>query len=278
METAKLSPTFGLEIAGLALQDLTSVEDRSSFTDLLHRNQLVVVRDQKLSAPQLVEIVNWLGVSEPSYPADFLHPQHPEIFIISNMMENGRPIGSTSNGFGWHTDSIYAERPAAYTMLYNIKSPTKGGETLFANTCAAYEALPEEKRIILDGLRCTHSYQYNYSLRRNAPPMTEELKRKFPDVQHPLVRTHPLTKRRGLFLGKTTTVAVDGPDGAADISLIDELVTFATSHQFFYAHQARPSDFVIWDNTGLMHSATEYDLKGEERLVHRMMTLGERPI
>lgn len=275
MKTAPLSPSFGLEIRDLKLQSLT---DWGEFIALLHRWQVLVVRDQELSFAELVTINRHLGEPDPQFPVDFRLSDHPEIFVISNLTKDGKPIGSTSNGRDWHTDAIYAQHPNAFTMLYTVESPGSGGATLFASMFAAYDALPDEKKRSLEPLECVHSYYYAYSRRPNAPPMTErELRTLFPDVRHPLVRTHPATGRKGLFLGKTTTIGVEGPDGPLDRSIVDELIAYGTGPRFTYAHSARPGDFIIWDNVGLMHTATDYDFRGDRRLVYRMLTKGDAP-
>jgi taurine dioxygenase len=285
MKTLALAPSFGLEIHGLRLQSLRSPADWAEFKALLHGAQVLVVRDQQLSFDELKHINRQLGEPDSQYPPEYRLAGHPEIFVISNLVEDGKRVGSTTNGRDWHTDAIYAERPNEFTMLYTVEAPRTGGATMFANMFDAYEALPEATKQRLQGLRCRHSYVQAYSLRRGERPQfsDDQLRALFPDVAHPIVRTHPVTGRKGLFIGRTTAIGIEGPEGtqgaagAADRTLIDELLAHAVESRFTLAHHARPGDFIVWDNAGLMHTATAYDEVNDRRLVYRMLTQGSRP-
>jgi taurine dioxygenase len=282
MKTLALAPTFGLEILGLRLQSLRSPAEWDEFKALLHEAQVLVVRDQQLSFDELKQVNRQLGEPDSQYPPEYRLDGHPEIFVISNLVENGRRVGSTTNGRDWHTDAIYADRPNAFTMLYTVEAPRAGGATMFANMYDAYEALPESTRNQLQGLRCRHSYVQAYGLRRGERPQfsDEQLRALFPDVAHPIVRTHPVTGRKGLYIGRTTAVGIEGSEGRndeKDRGLIDELLAHAVQPRFTLAHHARPGDFIVWDNAGLMHTATAYDEVNDRRRVYRMLTKGSRP-
>jgi taurine dioxygenase len=275
MQGKPITDHMGLEIDDVELQSLTSPESHREFISLVRKHLVVVVRNQKLTMAAFSSIGSWLGEFEPGYPADYRLEDYPEIFTISNLREEGTQIGSTTNGMGWHTDGVYTPAPITFTMLYTVESPRVGGHTLFADMYAAYESLPEKTKERIENLYCVHSYQYQYMRRPNAPPMTDEMKRKFPDIRRPLVKKHSVTGRKGLYLTAGTVVAVEGPDGPIDKCLVNELIEHATSERFVYRHKGEPGDFIIWDNEGTMHSASPYDTQAERRLVYRIMTAGE---
>jgi taurine dioxygenase len=267
-----LTPFLGARLHDVRLQDIKDTADRRQFMALVHKHQLVVVPGQKLDPDELISLANWLGKIDLGYPAEYRLHNHPEIFVISNLKKDGKQIGSTTNGQSWHTDGIYTPKPITFTMLYTLESPRVGGETAFTSTCAAYDSLPEETKEQIEHLSCIHSYEYNYSRRPNAPPMTAEMKQRFPEIRQPLVKPHPVTGRKGLFMTASTLVRVEGLNGAVDRKIVDDLIDYATGDRFVYRHHAEPGDFVIWDNAGTMHSATPYDITAERRLVYRIMT------
>lgn len=276
MHGKRITDHMGFEIDDVDLQSLTSPESRQEFIALVRKNLVVIVRNQKLTMAEFAAIGNWLGEPELGYPADYRLTEYPEIFTISNLREGETQIGSTTNGMGWHTDGIYTPAPITFTMLYTVESPRVGGHTLFADMYAAYESLSESTKQRLEDVYCLHSYEHQYTRRPNAPPMTEEMKRRFPDVRRALVKAHSATGRRGLYLTAGTVVAVEGPNGPVDKGIVDELIEHATSERFVYRHKGEPGDFIIWDNEGTMHTATPYDFQSERRLVYRIMTTGNR--
>jgi taurine dioxygenase len=277
MGTRKFTDHFGLEIDEFDIKDLKSDRDWSDFRELIHQNQLIVLRDQKLSPADIVGLNKRLGKPGAQLPRQYCLPDFEEIFVISNIVENGRPIGSTSNGFGWHSDMIYGPIPTAITALYIVEAPKEGGATIFADLYAAYEALPEDERRVLDKVEIEHSYEFTYKKRKNAPPLPEEAKRLYPDVIHPLVRAHPHTGRKGFFFGQLSARNVVGLD-VDDAAFIERLSKHMISDQFTYTHASRSGDLMIWDNRGLMHTATPYDFEKDRRLAYRIVTVDETVI
>jgi taurine dioxygenase len=274
MRTRKFTDHFGLEVDEFDIKSLKSDQDWTEFLELIYQNQLVVLRDQDLSPAEIVGINKRLGKPSPQLPRQYCLPDYPEIFVISNIVENGRALGSTSNGFGWHSDMIYGPIPTAITALYIVESCKQGGATIFANLYAAYEALPEDERRTLDKVGIEHSYEFTYKKRKNAPPLPEEAKRLYPDVVHPLVRAHPHTGRKGFFFGQLSARNVVGLD-VDDAAFIDRISGHMISDQFTYTHASRDGDLMIWDNRGLMHTATPYDFEKDRRLAYRIVTVDE---
>lgn len=277
MRTRKFTDHFGLEIEDFDIKSLSTDAEWKDFLDLLYRDQLVVVRDQHLEPDDVVRINKRLGTPREQLPRQYCLPDHPEIFVISNIVENGKPLGSTSNGFGWHSDMIYGPTPTAITALYVVEACKAGGATVFANLYASYEALSEEERARLDKLGIGHSYEYTYKKRKNAPPLPEEARRLYPDVVHPLVRAHPYTGRKGFFFGELSARDVIGLDGDQR-AFIDRISQHMVSDRFTYTHTSRTNDLMLWDNRGLMHTATPYDFETDRRLVYRIVTIEEAEV
>jgi taurine dioxygenase len=277
MRTRSFTDHFGLEVEEFDIKSLRTDEEWKDFLDLIYKHQLLVLRDQQLSAAEVVAINKRLGTPNAQVPRQYCLDDYPEIFVISNIVENGRAIGSTSNGFGWHSDMIYGPTPTAITALYMVEACREGGGTIFANLYAAYEALPEEERRTLDKVGIEHSYQYTYTKRKNAPPLPEEAKRLYPDVVHPLVRAHPHTGRKGFFFGQLSARNVVGID-VDDREFIDRISEHMVSDRFTYKHFSRTNDLMLWDNRGLMHTATPYDFENDRRLVYRIVTIEENKV
>jgi taurine dioxygenase len=265
---------FGAYVRDVRLQDLTP-DHGPGVLDALHHHQVLVFESQSLSATEYSAFARILGPPEPHVLAQFHLPDAPEIYVISNIVENGRRIGYADGGYEWHTDMAFAEFPMAYTMLYTREAPPAGADTVFASTYTAYEALPETERQRLRGLDVIHSIEKLYEGRAEQP--SEATRKKRPDVVHPLVRTHPATGRDGLYLGIRQTRNVTGLDEAQSDALISGLVEMITTPEQVYRHKWKVGDVVVWDNRGLLHAATPYDQENNRRLVWRISIRGERP-
>ncbi|WP_174285537.1 TauD/TfdA dioxygenase family protein [Sphingomonas bacterium] len=236
----------------------------------------MVVRGQTLAPEDLVDFAGRFGPVEYGVREDYQLPENPDVYVISNIVENGKPIGNPSDGFAWHTDLSFLEHPTAYTFLYALEVPEEGGDTEFANVAVSYDKLPAEQKARLDRMSVRHSYTMLHATRKNARALTEEEERRMPDVIHPMVRTHPATARKALYLGPDTSlpVGLDPDEGSA---LILSLMKKATEAQEVYAHHWRAGDLVVWDNRTMVHRATEYDRARYRRHLHRVTVRGERP-
>jgi len=203
--------------------------------------------------------------------------QHPEIFVVSNIEKNGKPVGVKRAGWGWHSDGEDKRLPNMASMLYGIKTPDIGGDTGFASTYRAYEALSPEVQGRLEGKRARFSrvemHLVNYP---NLPPLTDAEKRERPDVWHPIVRTHPETQRKCLYIGRWA-VEIEGIPGDEGRELIDELTAHISKPEFTYIHKWQPGDVVFWDNRCTQHCAIPYDDSKEERYMLRTTLEGDTP-
>jgi taurine dioxygenase len=163
------------------------------------------------------------------------------------------------------------------TMLYGIVCPPVGADTLLADMTAAYEALPEARKGELDGRTIHHSYHRFMAARDDRAPLTEAQKQLTPDVHHPIVRTHPATGRKSLFIGTGTVFSVSGMDPADGKAMVDDLVEFATQERFVHAHVWKEGDLLMWDNRNTLHTGTLFEDAKYKRHIHRMMVTGDKP-
>jgi taurine dioxygenase len=276
--TKPLSPSLGLEIRGL---DIRGIAKRNQFDEikrLLVEHQVLAFKDQALAPEDLDAFTRLFGQPDQHVLTEYALDGYPDIFVISNIVRNGRPIGSRSEGFAWHTDLIYFEYPAAYTILYALEVPPEGGNTLFTSLYRAYDALPEEERAQFKKLQIVHSYSHMYAAQQRSKPLTAEQLARTPDVTHPMVRVHPDTGREGLYVNKGTVKGIVGMESEEAKRLIDRLFAFAQQDRFIYSHKWTARDLVIWDNRGALHTATPYDMERHRRLIYRTSVRGERPM
>jgi taurine dioxygenase len=281
-----LDAPFGAEVIGL---DARSLGSAKGILDLLHRHQVIVLRDQVFAPAEYVRFSSLLGELQLQVLDRFTHPQAREIYVLSNVIENGEPVGNSNDGFTWHTDQSTRREPTAYTMLYGVECPPVGGDTLFANTALSFEGLPAERQQKLSGLRAIFNHARlhekqremlaNDQIRDDHKPLSADERKALEDQSavHPLVRTHPATGRKGLYLGTLSFAGFEGVDTEEALRLMDELVTHSTGAPFLYRHQWRENDLVLWDNRALLHIATAYDKEKYRRLMWRTSVAGEVP-
>ncbi|MDP7651117.1 MAG: TauD/TfdA family dioxygenase [Rhodospirillales bacterium] len=204
-------------------------------------------------------------------------PEHQEIVVISNLKKDGKPVG-VPLAYTWHTDGQHFREPVWGSILWGKEVPLEKGDTLFANMALAYDELPEETKRRIEGLKVLHSrvrvYPIHYPDRR---PMTEDEKATMPDVVQPLVRTHPETGCKALYLKGNAGWEVVGMPRDEGLALLDELEAFATRPERVYAHRWEQGDAVFWDNRSTMHSATPYDMTRYRRVMYRTTIAGDVP-
>ena len=267
---------IGGECVGLDAARATS-EDVEGLKRALADVGVVVLREQRLSPGVLREFGARFGRVETPIRDRFKVPGQEDVYVISNIVENGKPIGNPNDGFGWHTDQSYMHEPTAYTFLYGVETPAEGADTQFATGFKAYDDLTAEERERFSKMTAVHSLRRIQADRTWDLPLTSAELGRAPDVEHPIVRTHPLTGRRALYLGTKRgcyPVGIAEPERHA---FLDEMVGRCTKPGYVYSHRWRPNDLVIWDNRGLLHRATEYDRQKYRRLMHRVSVTGERP-
>lgn len=274
----QLKPGFGAEVLGV---DLARSDERTlaAVVDVFNLHGAVLLHGQSLGPDDLIRTLSAFSEPEEHTQKQYTLPGHPNIFILSNKLVDGKPIGAHNDGVGWHTDYSYKAKPVMCTMLYAVEVPAEGSDTLLADLCAAYDALPAARKDKLDPLVLHHSYQYFMETRQyGRTTLSPEIKAANPDVYHPLIRVHPANGRRALWVSTGTVKGIVGmPDDEA-LPLIDELVEFCTQEQFIYRHKWRVGDVLVWDNRCTLHTGTLFDDTRYIRLMHRLWAKGDAPI
>lgn len=250
---------LGATVTGLDLSLPLSAEDFQR----LHRAHLdhhvLVFRDQRITPAQQVEFSRRFGPLQIHVLRNFQLPQQPEVLIVSNILENGQPIGLGDAGHYWHSDLSYKETPSLGSMLHAQELPEEGGDTLFANQHTAWEGLPDDLKREVEGLQAEHCYLAKYEELRQRNPFRPKLTQAQIDevkpVVHPVVRTHPETGRKALFVSEHFTTRIVGVSEQRSRELLDALFDHGSRAEHIYRHQWQPHDMVFWDNRSLMHLA-----------------------
>ena len=270
LDIRRLSKTFAAEVKGVDISLLgaaTFAEVQQAWLD----NEILVLRDQDITEEDLVAFSGRFGDLEIHVRTEYLSPDNPEILYVSNIIDNGRRIGILSDHeVGWHYDQIYLPRPAVGSCLMAAKLPARGGETSFADMTAAYEQLPAATKARVDGLTANQSYAYFNA--GNSVPTNKDQTSKTPDMVHPLVRTHPITGRKALYICPGMTTHIPGLPEAESKELLDELYEWSVRAEFVYTHKWRDGDAVLWDNACTMHRREPFD-GDSERLMKRTTIL-----
>jgi taurine dioxygenase len=267
--------------------DLSRDMDERQFREIeaaFHDNIVVVFRDQTLANARHIEFSRRFGELEIHIVKKYLLPDHPEILRISNIRDaNGELIGLADAGFTWHTDTSYLQRPSRCSLLHAIEVPRRNGDvlgdTVFTNTIAAYEALPAGTKRRLDGLKAIHRYSARKRIDNSPrPKLTQAQLDATPDVAHPIVRTHPATGRKALYVTEGECVGIAGMPEADAVPLIAELHAHCLRPEFQYRHKWQVGDLLMWDNATSMHLAVcDYALP-ERRLMYRTTVIGGVPV
>ena len=270
IDTRPLSKTFAAEVREVdisALDDATFAEVRQAWLD----HEILVLRAQNISEQDLVAFSRRFGALEIHVRTEYLSPDNPEILYVSNIIEGGRRIGILSDHeVGWHYDQIYLPRPAVGSCLMAAKLPARGGETSFADMTAAYAQLPAATKQRIDVLRANQSYAFFNA--GNSVPTNKDQTNKTPDVVHPLVRTHPITGRKALYICPGMTTHIPGLSETESKDLLEELYDWSVRDEFVYTHKWQDGDAVLWDNACTMHRREPFD-GDSERLMKRTTIL-----
>jgi taurine dioxygenase len=263
LSRSKLSEGFGIALRGI---DLSRPLDDQAFRQVeqaFFDGQVLAIKDQRLEPAQFVAFARRFGKPEPHVIDQFHFPGQPDILILSNRVENGKPLGLADAGTYFHTDYSYLDVPARVTILHALEMPRQGGNTLFANMYAAYDDLPAATKRRIADLVVLHHYGNRDDLdeksRTAASPLSGEQKDKMNWVRHRLVRTHYGTGRKALYAVSGSSFGIDGmPDDEA-VALLDELKNHALQDKYRYSHRYDVGDVVLWDDLATLHSATLTD-------------------
>lgn len=276
-ELLPLSKHTGVEVKGVDLSRSLDEGTRLVLNRAFVEHSVLVVRNQNLTATQLRDGVRNFGKIFPQHNTRFALPECPEIHYLSN--KDRYPDGTRYiPGAGYHTDHSNSETPPKATLLLAIKLPTSGGDTQYVNMAAAYDALPEVTKERIAGLTAMHVYQSKHSARKLIG-LTDEAKKNIPvAVYHPIVRTHPESGRKSIYINPIRIDGIDGMEETDALSLLNELLQHAIQEQFQYRHKWILGDLVMWDNRCLLHKANgDYDHETQSRYLYRVMLQGDRP-
>jgi len=296
MLVKRLGKALGAEIDGV---DLARPLDGDAFAQVaaaFFEHQVVVFREQSLTPAQQVAFTRRFGELEHHVRQESCLAGFPEILVVSNVVDDaGRAIGVQDAGRFWHSDLSYKRQPSLLSALYALEVPVEDGRVLgdtdFASAVAAYEALPADVKRRLEGVKNVHSYRYYRA--KNAQAQQDEAAasgravqehtpseaqyRSVPDVETPVVRTHPVTQRKALFLNEAHTSHLVGMGRDESDRLLGELCRHIVQPQFTYRHRWRRGDLLMWDNCAVQHRATfDYRLP-QRRLMHRTTVRGAEP-
>lgn len=284
LNIASLSDALAAEVTGIALGPDTDEDTIAEIRAALWRHQMLVFRDQSLTPEQQVGFSKRFGDLVVRISGEFLHPQFPEVLVLSNRVVDGKAAGASTAYAGqfWHSDLTYAEKPSMGSILHALEVAEEGGDTAWSNMYTAWDTLPETMRAHIGGLKAIHMRD-----RRRNPrtPLDDAFDRdvnayysiEVPDSLHPMVRTHPETGRKALYVSPRFTVGIDGMDDAEGQPLLDELFDHQIRPEFIYRHKWCQGDLVFWDNSSTIHLACGGIKPPGVRHLHRTSIAGGAP-
>ncbi|MCZ2495308.1 TauD/TfdA family dioxygenase [Xylophilus sp. Kf1] len=276
-----LGPALGAEVIGLDLSAPLDADDFARIHQAHLDHHVLVFRDQRITPAQQVAFSRRFGPLQIHVLKNFLLADHPEILVVSNILnDQGQPTGLGDAGHFWHSDLSYKTTPSLGSLLHAQELPAEGGDTLFANQHAAFDALPTALRRAVEGLYAEHSYLAKYEeLRARSPwrpKLTEAQLAEVVPAVHPVVRSHPETGRRALFVSEHFTTRLVGLPDDESRDLLRQLFAHSTQDRFVYRHRWQPHDMVFWDNRSVMHLAAGTPDHLRRRL-HRTTVEGDLP-
>jgi taurine dioxygenase len=283
MAIKNLDAPLGAEIAEIDLSQPLTRAEIDAIEAAWHERLVVVCHGQTLSDPQLIAFSRNFGELDPPGPNPYGQPfnkEHPELNVISNVVENGKPIGNLGDGEAvWHADMTYVDMPPKAAILHalEVPPPEAGGNTYFANMFAAYEGLPADLKKAVEGKIAVHDASRNSAgmLRKGYKEVTDV--RETVGAHHPMVRTDPKTGRKALFLGRRPNAYVLGLSVSESEALLDALWAHATQPHLAMCHKWKVGDLLMWNNLSVLHRRDPFDPK-TRRVMHRSQIKGNERI
>ncbi|MGE0797232.1 MAG: TauD/TfdA dioxygenase family protein [Lautropia sp.] len=278
---------IGAEIVGIDVAAGPSDADYQFLRDALHEHSVILLRGQEITPAQQQAFAEHFGTLRTSFYNRYAVPDASALTVVSNIRrDDGELIGIADAGMLWHTDASYLKTPDMYTILYGIEIPQQDGralgDTLFSSMWAAYDALTPEVRQRIEGLRAVHSFSAHLAKKEakgqlKRAPLSEEQKKALPDVDHPVVRTHPANGRKCLFVTEGHTREIVGLDAGEGAELLEFFTEHMKKPQFQYRHTWRKGDLLVWDNCAVQHLAV-FDYGQIPRRLHRAGIAGPIPL
>lgn len=269
IKIAPATPILGAEVSGVDLSDPLDDATFGAINDALVKHSVIVIRDQQLTPDQLVDFSRRFGPLMVHVLKDALLDGHPEIYRLSNKKVGGEAQGRPNAGQYWHSDLTYEPIPSLGSVMYGIEVPDYGGDTLFASTAHAFETLSPPMQQMLEGLTAEHLFAHAFRGGMNPAARAGDPLGERPPVEHPVVRVHPESGRKCLFVNDGFTVRIKGVTPAESAALMAFLHAHMTRAEVVYRHKWRSGDVVVWDNRALLHRGVgDYDA-GQTRHMHR---------
>jgi len=278
-------PALGAEVRGIDMHRPLDAETVKAVRDAWTRHLVLVFPDQQISDQQHVAFTRHFGEPEIFHQTslNLRSDRVKEIFLVSNVDEAGRLMRPSepsqkqlSSSRQWHTDSSYRPMPSVGSLLHGIEISRTGGITQFINMYMVYDDLPESLRRQVEGRRARHDFGMLHRI-TGAPTPSAEEQTAMPPVWHPLVRRHPVSGKKSLYISSIYNDAIEGMDEHAASRLIEELTVFSAQPQYMYRHVWEPHDVLMWDNRCTVHAVTPHD-PDERRVMHRTTIVGNEPV
>lgn len=271
---SKLTPIVGAEVSGVDVSRPLPMALLQQILNTWHDNSVLLIRGQDLTEEQQVRFAENFGPLNRSHT---IKPHHSKtnnaVMYVSNIREDGKLIGAHPDGeMQFHTDQCHQEKPCSATMLYGMEIPSVGGDTLFVNAYHAYETLPRSVRDQISRLRALNAYDYEHGETRGT-----FVRDGIPAAIHPVVRTHPVTGRKALYVNRLMTACIEGMEAKESEQLLMYLFEHQERPEFVYAHKWKVGDVVLWDNRCTLHARTDFSAD-ERRLLRRVTIMGEKPV
>jgi taurine dioxygenase len=276
--------TLGAAVEGIDLASAHAT-DFDAVIPVLGRYGVIRFPRQRLFAADLKRFSAHLGELEVNVVGGFQEPGHPEVMILSNVVENGRPIGLPDAGQSWHADMSYSRVVAFANVLYAVQVPQRDGRPLgateFCDMCAAYDDLPDALKRQLEGKTALHDFNRFWEMMRRRPgstrpPLTDTQRQAKPPVSHPIVLTHPISRRKALYANPGYTTRIDGLPSAESDRMLEFLFAHQTQDKYRYVFHWQVGDVLVWDNLRVIHQAVADYGPNEHRLMKRCQVMATR--
>lgn len=279
-----MNAPIGAEVHGVDLSQNLDVDVLSQIEEAYDRHSVIVFRDQQITPERHIRFSAHFGPLEVHVLKQYLLSGHPEILVVSNIKnDQGQFTGLPDAGRTWHTDTSYRQKPSRGSVLYALEIPhsadgTPLGDTLFAGTAPAYDDLPRELKTLLSGKGAVHCYAQRKRIKDSQrAKLTKEQLNQTPDVTHPIVRTHPKTGRKALYVFEGECVGIEGMPEVEALEMIAKLTEHCIQSKYVYRHVWRKGDVVMWDNAATLHLASGDFEWPQRRLLHRTTIEGGVP-
>lgn len=271
------------EITRISFTDLSDDRILADLEETFRSYPVLVFRDQDLSPAQQAEMSRRLGPLEKQLNERYLHPECSDVLILSNEIRpDGSAVGVVDAGDEWHSDSSHVRCPSKATILYSVRNPTAGGDTMYCNMTKVYDDLPGKLKERISGQYGIHDVNKlsnpRVAVSKNRPAARDDYLRfskTHRSVLQPLVRTHPETGKQSLYASPRFTIGIDGVDNTEAQALLDELFSRMSDERYHYRHKWSDRDLVMWDNRCLNHKAMGGMAPNDIRRMHRTVLAGD---